>query len=74
MNFFEHDYFKKSRTSTRSDYVLSFINDIVGKSKFDDAEKLITTIQNNFPDYHNFPIIIMNKNITKEEKEKNQRL
>lgn len=65
---FEKDYFKRSRTSTNSDYVLQFINNIVGKSKFEDAEKLINTIQNSFPDYHNFPIIIMNNNITKEEK------
>lgn len=63
---FEKEFFKKLKIST--DYVSSFLDEVMSYGKFADAVEMINLIQSQIPDYRSFPLIIMNENITSEEK------
>lgn len=65
-NIFEKKLFKAMKL--KGENISNFIDEIISKSKFDNAEEMIKLIQEQVPDYRSFPLIIMNENITREEK------
>lgn len=70
----ENKFIERTRARYKIDIITdvfeSFIDELISNYPIENPEEFIKVVQKTFPEYRNFPLIVINKNISDENKEK----